>query len=91
MATEEIFIQLLDEGTTSYRPVQAEMITGNIYKILHTNHYDQDSEKWEFIPGQIVQVEEKMLSDFTMNEEMGSATISNWEMGSATISKNIDN
>ena len=58
-----IYIKLLDEGSDAYRPVIAEKIDKNIYKISDGNSYDSEDETWEFIPGTIVWVERKKLSN----------------------------
>ena len=59
----EIFIQLLEEGTIVYRPVNAEEIGNNLYKVKGEEIYDPSDEIWEFKPGTIVMVEEQNLSE----------------------------
>ena len=56
-----IYISLLDEGTSVYRPVMAEKISKDIYKIK-SDFYDSKDEDWEFLPGSLVCVELKELS-----------------------------
>lgn len=60
--TEEVFVALLDEGIPVWRPTQAEKLADGAYKLLPTQDYDPDDEKWEFEPGAIVICEPKKLS-----------------------------
>lgn len=57
-----IYIQLLDEGSIAYRPTKGEEICPGIYKVLPTNDYNPDDEKWEFLPGTFVNCEMKALT-----------------------------
>lgn len=59
---QTIYVQLLGEGTVCYRPIQGELVRRGIYKILPTEDYDPEDEKWEFKPDSIVECEEKLLS-----------------------------
>jgi len=59
----EIHIKLLDEGTDCWRPVRAQRLGENKYKIIGIDNYDSDNEKWEFLPGDIVCCAEKEFSD----------------------------
>ena len=56
-----IYVQLLDEGTIVYRPVLSLELSPTIYKLGGTLIYNSRNEKWEFLPGETVQVEEKYL------------------------------
>ena len=51
MAT--IYISLLDEGTDVWRPVSGERVFDKVYRITGTP--PDDTEKWEFTTGDIVQ------------------------------------
>lgn len=51
---KEIYIQLLDEGTTTYRPTQAVHCGDDMFYILPTPEYDPEMETWEFPPGSTV-------------------------------------
>ncbi len=46
----EIFVGLLDEGIEAWRPVQAETIRDNVYRIVD-QPYDREIETWQFEPG----------------------------------------
>lgn len=59
----EIYIQLLGEGTKVYRPVSASKIDANVYRVEGSEVYDPDDEEWEFKPGTIVIVEPKKLEE----------------------------
>lgn len=52
----QIFVRLLDEGVDVWRPVLAEYVKGNIYRIVD-QEYAQDTETWEFVAGQTVECE----------------------------------
>ncbi len=56
-----IYVQLLDEGTVVYRPVLSLELSPTVYKLGGALTYDPKNEKWEFLPGTTVQVEEKYL------------------------------
>jgi hypothetical protein len=49
----QIYVALLDEGTDVWRPVQAEHLSGNVYRIL-SQSYDRQIESWQFEPGEVV-------------------------------------
>ena len=51
---KKIYIQLLDEGTTTFRPTQGFPLGGNIFRVLPTPDYNPENETWEFIPGSLV-------------------------------------
>lgn len=57
-----VYVQLLDEGTVSYRPTEGLLVRENVYKLMPTPDYDPEDEKWEFEPYSIVKCEEKRLS-----------------------------
>ena len=56
-----LYVQLLDEGTYTFRPTSARTLGGGLYELLPTPKYDPEDEKWEFLPGSIVRaVAEKL-------------------------------
>jgi hypothetical protein len=59
MAT--IYINLLDEGTDVWRPVDADAIGGMDYRIDH-RAIVPDDEQWQFRPGDRVKCELRELS-----------------------------
>ena len=61
MPTVTIYVYLLDEGTDSWRPVDAEHLGDDRYRIMDTNA-DPDDEHWEFQSGEIVRCERRDLS-----------------------------
>jgi len=65
MFIEEILVELLGEGSPTYRPVKAQKINESLYKILNVDLYDRDIETWRFEPGQIVEVGEQILKEYT--------------------------
>ena len=58
---ENIYVQLLGEGTVVYRPVPAMKIKENLYKIQGKEIYDPDDEEWEFLPESVVVVQRQEL------------------------------
>jgi hypothetical protein len=50
-----IHIQLLNEGTTVYRPTQGRFIENSIYEVQPTSNYSVSGEEWEFPPGSLVE------------------------------------
>jgi hypothetical protein len=57
-----IYIELLDEGTQVWRPVQSAHEFGSIYRLPHTLPHDMSGEVWAFPPGSLVHCE---MRDFT--------------------------
>ncbi len=57
-----IYVELLDEGTTVFRPVPSTKIKDGVYKLGGEDFYDPEDEKWEFEPESLVKVKEKSLS-----------------------------
>lgn len=53
-----IYVQLINEGTTVYRPVEAEKMINGVYKILQPANYNflvnELDEQWEFPPDSLV-------------------------------------
>ena len=54
VATVEIYVVLLEEGTDTIRGTQAIPLGNDLYKLLPTPHYDPEDEIWEFLPGTVV-------------------------------------
>ena len=51
----KIYIPLLSEGVSVWRPTQGKHVEKNIYRVLATNNYDPKIEKWKFPPGTLVE------------------------------------
>ena len=62
MPTEKVYVQLLREGTDTWRPTLGERLGPATYRLLPTPNYDPDDEVWEFLPGTLVECEERTLS-----------------------------
>jgi hypothetical protein len=58
-AETTIFVTLLDEGTSVWRPVAATDLGGHTYRIEGVVPTD---ETWQFLPGQLVKCEYKTFS-----------------------------
>ncbi len=57
-----IYVALLDEGTPTWRPVEAVRIQDDVFEIISQNP-DPDDEIWEFNVGQHVRCEKRELSN----------------------------
>ncbi len=55
-AVQQIHVKLTDEVVDVWRPVEAEHLHGDIYRISE-QPYDRLAEPWEFEPGDIVVAE----------------------------------
>ncbi|KAA8476152.1 hypothetical protein BDE36_2612 [Arcticibacter tournemirensis] len=53
-----IYVKLLEEGTTVFRPVPAVKVMGNVYRIESEDSYNPENETWEFLPGSLAKVTE---------------------------------
>lgn len=63
MATDRstIYMELLDEGTPTWRPVEVERVAIGVYRIVSENPDPQD-EHWRFPCGSLVRCEQRELS-----------------------------
>jgi len=59
----EIFVELLDEGTESWRSTKAIKLENGLFKILATPDYNPEDEAWAFLPEEEVALEKKNFSD----------------------------
>lgn len=59
-----IYVELLNEGTTTYRPVLSEHVCDNTYIL---GDKDDDTEEWAFKPGGLVLTEPHTFSDGTVH------------------------
>jgi hypothetical protein len=57
-----IFVALLNEGTPVWRPVSAAAIGGDVFRIPPDAPWDRDDEEWEFLPGEHVRCEQRVVS-----------------------------
>jgi hypothetical protein len=48
--SSDVFVRLLDEGVDVWRPVHAEHLHGDVYRIA-LQDYERDTQTWEFEPG----------------------------------------
>jgi len=56
-----IYMYLCGEGTDVWRPVKAECIKNDIYRIVSLNESPED-EKWQFDTGDVVRCELRVFS-----------------------------
>lgn len=66
-----IYVQLLGEGTTVYRPVMAKNLGGGVFQITSARNED---ESWEFDSGMTVVGEPKQLDTGTQIVAVRAAT-----------------
>jgi hypothetical protein len=57
--SQEIYIELLDEGTAVWRPAQAELLPNGLFRVIG---FVPEDEVWAFPPGSIVRCKEKTFS-----------------------------
>jgi NAD(P)H-flavin reductase len=71
---DTVFVSLLDEGVDVWRPVSAQHIRDDVYRIVGQPP-DPGDEKWEFLPGQHVRCRLQQLSEgqFLVAYEAASA------------------
>lgn len=58
----QIYMPLLDEGTSVIRPTYGELVGKNTFIVLATQDYSSEDENWLFPPGTIVECEEEIWS-----------------------------
>jgi hypothetical protein len=58
--TNTIYVELLDEGTKCWRPVQAEQIDGELYRMVGEKPED---EVWSFLTGDVVKCRKHTFQD----------------------------
>jgi hypothetical protein len=57
--TTIVYVALLDEGVDTWRPVQAEHLGDDLYRL---NGERPDDEVWPFLPGDVVRCQVRILS-----------------------------
>lgn len=58
---QDVYVQLLDEGVDVWRPVAAEHVRANMYRII--GQPPNETEHWEFGPGDVVLCRMQALSE----------------------------
>ena len=69
--TITVHVKLLDEGVDVWRPVEAEHVSGNLYRLIGK---PDDTENWEFETGSTVRVEKRLLEGGTAVIAVEAAT-----------------
>lgn len=59
---ETIYVYLENEGVDVWRPVKAERLRADVYRIVSLNE-DPDDEQWQFKTGDVVRCESKLFSE----------------------------
>ena len=52
-----IYVRLLNEGTSVWRPVKATIVRDDVYQLVDDGSYHELDEDWEFLPGSEVRCE----------------------------------
>lgn len=69
--TTTVYVALLDEGVDVWRPVQAEHVGGDLYRLTGER---PDDEAWFFGAGDVVRCKERTLSgDYGRSEPVLAA------------------
>jgi hypothetical protein len=68
---EKIYVYLPDELVEVWRPVLAERVEGNQFRIV-SQPYDPADEPWQFMPGDIVTCE---VRDMVEGTRLGPALV----------------
>jgi hypothetical protein len=63
---ETIFVYLQEEGTDVWRPTLGRKIGHMVFEVLATSDYEPEDEKWQFVPGTIVECEKRILNGATV-------------------------
>ena len=58
MPLTTVYVRLLDEGTPVWRPVLAEPVGSNCYRLRGPK---PEHESWEFAPGEVVRCEHRLF------------------------------
>lgn len=59
---DSVYVQLMNEGTRSYRPAPYITLGHDLVRLLAHPDYCPEDEEWEFKPGSIVRVAWKSLN-----------------------------
>jgi len=59
--SDTIYVYLLDEGTDCWKPVSAEHLGNDVYRIISVNK-DPEDERWEFGNGEVVRYRHRKLA-----------------------------
>ena len=58
-----VYMPLIGTDEPSWRPVLAEPIDGNTFRIARHQPYDREAEEWAFPPGSIVRCRNQKMTD----------------------------
>ena len=92
MPVEIIHIPLLEEGTNVWRPVSAERLSGDTFRILGPI---PEGELWAFGPGEEVVVEDQVFSDGTSGlvadrPAEDKTALQDWESAERAVNQTIE-
>ncbi|TXD39594.1 hypothetical protein FRC96_06975 [Lujinxingia vulgaris] len=57
-STTTVFVRLLAEGLDVWRPVPAQRLDGDYFRLLKPDDFGGDAEIWEFPPHSVVRCEQ---------------------------------
>lgn len=61
----KVYVELLEEGTDTWRPTYATLAEDDLWILMPTDDYDPEDESWAFLPGQKVCLEEQQTNGET--------------------------
>ena len=62
-ASNVIYVRLLNEGVDAWAPAPARSIAPSVYEIIKPGDYNPEAEEWEFVPGTVVECEERVVGE----------------------------
>ena len=62
VASVDLYVELLDEGTTVYRPAKAYRLNEKFLVLSNENHAPE-TELWSVLPGTLITVEQKQTAN----------------------------
>ena len=60
-ASETVYVLLKNEGVEVYAPAPARRLGNRVFELLEPADYNPSAEEWEFVPGTVVECEERTV------------------------------
>jgi hypothetical protein len=64
----DILVEVLDEGTETWRKTKALALGNSVFQVLATEDYDSAEEAWAFLPGDKVRLEGRVMVDKRLHQ-----------------------
>ncbi|MCA1934620.1 MAG: hypothetical protein LDL37_04150 [Asticcacaulis sp.] len=62
MQIADLYVELMDEGTTVYRPAKAYRLNEHLL-VLSNEYHDPTTENWSVLPGTLITLRQKRTTD----------------------------